>query len=226
MKNQINIYLNEVCRQGLEEGVFCGVSAAVSQFKNKEYNRGFFSGGLTRLDRIEEEVTQQTLFDLATLCVLYLVGLGKFNLDASYGSLMDFKLSPEKKRIKIINLLNHSSGLPSYKPYFKNYSPDCSPKIISKLICEILNEYQDFKSGTKSQYSDFDFILLGALIEKETGLRLDDLYRSIITDPLKLSLDLCFLPVGKPSIEKKRSIAATEVCGWRNKVRFTMNIVG
>ena len=107
MKNQINIYLNEVCRQGLEEGVFCGVSAAVSQFKNKEYNRGFFSGGLTRLDRIEEEVTQQTLFDLAsltkplctTLCVLYLVGLGKFNLDASYGSLMDFKLSPEKNLI-------------------------------------------------------------------------------------------------------------------------------
>ena len=97
-------------------------------------------------------------------------------------------------------------------------APDCSPKIISKLICEILNEYQDFKSGTKSQYSDFDFILLGALIEKETGLRLDDLYRSIITDPLKLSLDLCFLPVGKPSIEKKRSIAATEVCGWRNKL--------
>jgi hypothetical protein len=56
MKNQINIYLKEVCRQGLKEGVFCGVSAAVSIFKNKVYHRFYFSGGSTRLDRVDEDV--------------------------------------------------------------------------------------------------------------------------------------------------------------------------
>ncbi len=226
MKNQINIYLNEVCRQGLEEGVFGGVSAAVSIFKNKVYKRGFFSGGLTRFDRADENVTKKTLFDLAsltkplctTLCVLYLVGIGKFNLEESYSSLMGLKISPEKRRIKIKNLLNHSSGLPSYKSYFKKFEPNCSSQNLSKIICEILEESLEFPTGTNCQYSDLDFILLGSLIERKIGIGLDNLYRMIITDPLNLSLDLCFLPVGKHSLINKEPIAATEVCGWRNKL--------
>ena len=226
MKNQLNIYLHEVCRQGLEEGVFCGVSASVSMFKNKAYNRGFFSGGLTRFEGGKEEVTIKTFFDLAsltkplctTLCILYLVGLGKFDLKTPYGSLMDLKLSPEKKRITIKNLLNHSSGLPSYNPYFKNLNSDYSSKNISKLTREILGESLEYLTGTKCQYSDLGFILLGALIESKTGISLDTLYRMIITDPLDLSHDLCFLPIGKPSFVNNKHIAATEVCGWRNKL--------
>jgi CubicO group peptidase (beta-lactamase class C family) len=226
MKNQINIYIEEVSKQALNEGVFCGFSAVVSMFKNKKYNRFFSSGGSTRYDSAKEDITNTTLFDLAsltkplctTLCVLYLVAAGKLNLDESYNSLMNFKITPEKERIKIKNLLNHSSGFPSYKPYFKNFTPDSSLENSSHLICNILKEPLDFPPGSNCQYSDLDFILLGALIERMTGITLDALYQKIITDPLNLSRDICFLPVNKPLFENNKIVAATERCGWRNKL--------
>jgi CubicO group peptidase (beta-lactamase class C family) len=153
-----------------------------------------------------------------TLCILYLVAVGKIDLEESYGLLMDVQINPGKKGIKIKNLLEHSSGLPSYKPYFKIFSPNYSPQNTSQILRNILNESLDFPTGKNCQYSDLDFILLGALVERKTGLSLDTLYRLIITDPLNLSPDLCFLPVGTPSLEKKQTIAATEVCGWRKKL--------
>ena len=65
MKNQLNIYIEEACRIGLAEGVFFGVSAAVSVVKNELRHRGIFSGGWTRYDTDKRVVQKETLFDLA-----------------------------------------------------------------------------------------------------------------------------------------------------------------
>jgi len=226
MKNQINIYIEEACRKGFEEEVFCGVSTAISMFKNKVYHRGVFSGGSTLFDKAGRGVDENTLFDLAsltkplctTLCILHLVATGKFDLEESYCSLMGFDITTDKKNIKIHHLLSHSSGLPSYKPYFEQFPPEYSNNNKSLLIQKILEEPLEYPTGTLCKYSDLGFILLGALIERKTGMGIDTLLKMIITDPLNLSLELCFLPLGKLSFENTHNVAATEECGWRNKL--------
>jgi serine-type D-Ala-D-Ala carboxypeptidase len=225
MKNQINIYLEEVCRKGLSEGVFSGVSAGVSICKDGVHHRGFFSGGWTRLDQAGMRVQGKTLFDLAsltkplctTLCVLHLIALGKLRWNEKCLSSFNVEISREKKKIEIQHLLNHSSGLPSYRPYFQEFLPEYFYNNKALLIQKILNEPLQYATGSTSLYSDLGFILLGALVENITGVSLDFLYRKIIINPLTSTLELSFLPLEKERKVDEELVAATENCGWRNK---------
>jgi len=222
MKNQLNICIKEVCRKGLSDGVFSGVSAAVSVYKNEVYNRGSFSGGWTRFDKYGALVQKETLFDLAsltkplctTLCVIHLINQGKLRWNQYY---LSKEYSLEKSKIEIQHLLNHSSGLPSYRPYFKEFLPEYSRDNITLLVKKIYKEPLEYPTGSICLYSDLGFILLGALIERSTRTELDAVFRKHITDPLDISSSLCFLPPGEKIIINKRLIAATENCGWRNK---------
>jgi len=127
MKNQINILLKEACGRGLAEGVYSGISAAVSVVKNKVRYRGWFSGGLTRSDQSGVPVEVSTPFDLAsltkplctTLCTLHLIASGKMHWEDAALSQLDPFLPLDKQRIIIRDILTHSSGLPAYKPYFR-----------------------------------------------------------------------------------------------------------
>ena len=226
MKNQINIYLEEACRKGLDEGVFYGVSAAVSLFKDKGYQRGWYSGGTTRFDSERAFINRKTLFDLAsltkplctTLSVLHLIATEKLDWEESCVSLLELESTKEIKGIKIKDILSHSSGMTSYKPYFKQFPAEYSKNNNELLIDKILKEPLEYQTGTLCQYSDLGFILLGALLEKKIELGLDTLFRTIVTDPLQISSELLFLPFYNSPLVNKQTVAATEKCGWRKKI--------
>jgi CubicO group peptidase (beta-lactamase class C family) len=226
MKNQLNIYVEEACRKGLSDGVFYGVSAAVSMWNKKGRNRGWYSGGMTRFDLEGVAIQKKTLFDLAsltkplctTLSILHLIATGKLHWDEACLSLLDLTISPEKNLITVKNILNHSSGLPSYKPYFEKFFPEFNETVKNSLIEKILEEPLEYLPATTCRYSDLGFILLGKIIERLTNKSLDIFYKKVVTDPLKLSLDLCFLPHNQPSPVSNHLVAATELCGWRNRI--------
>jgi len=208
------------------QGVFGGVSARVSVGKEKARSQAFFSGGLTRLDEEGVAVEEQTRFDLAsltkplatTLLVLHLIELGKLDWEQAGLTLLDRVIPKEKQRITISQLLNHCSGLPAYRPYFEEYRP-ADPRLGPLgLLNRILAEPLEYPPGSRCQYSDLGFILLGAIVEKISGQSLAEIFARTIADPLHLAADLCFLPQGQGLPWPRAMIAATEDCPWRHRI--------
>jgi len=208
----------------LAQGVYAGVSAAVSIRKTKVRYRGKFSGGVTRYDPQGMKVATSTLFDLAsltkplctTLCTLALFTAGKMDWQNANLSLLDVDLPSEKSDITVLDMLHHSSGLPAYRPYFAAFEPHASRDNRIAVRRRILDEPLAYPSGSTCLYSDLGFILLGQLIEKVTGQPLDQFYRQQIIEPLQLTESLLFLPVNELSTTEKSAIAATENCPWRH----------
>ena len=203
MKNQINILLKEACERGLAQGVYSGVSAAVSVIKNKVRYRGWFSGGLTRLDQACVPVEVSTPFDLAsltkplctTLCTLHLVDSGNINWDDAALPLLDITMPQDKKNINIKDILTHSSGLPAYLPYFREFDAQSSKDNMYPILQKIVKEPLQYSRGTTCLYSDLGFILLGFLLEKSAQIPLDQLYQKKITEPLNLAEEIFFMPL-------------------------------
>ncbi len=226
MKNQINILLKEACERGLAQGVYSGVSAAVSVIKNKIRYRGWFSGGLTRLDQAGVPVEVSTPFDLAsltkplctTLCTLHLVASGNIHWDDAVIPLLDTTLPQDKKNINIRDILTHSSGLPAYLPYFREFDAQSSKDNMYPIFKKIMKEPLQYSRGTTCLYSDLGFILLGFLLEKSAQISLDQLYRKRITEPLNLAEEIFFLPSMSSAQTEKTKMAATEDCPWRKRI--------
>lgn len=226
MKNQINKILFEACRQGLDHGVFSGVAAGVSVVRHGVRHRGWFCGGLTRTGGEGSVVNHATLFDLAsltkplctTICTLHMIEKGLLLWNQCPLGLLGEPLSNDKFQVTIAHLLNHSSGLPAYSPFFEEFSPQTSPGIKDLLIRKILRQPLEYRTGERCVYSDLGFILLGAVLERTAGIRLDRLFDDIVATPLKLSPQICFLPVSEYQERGLNDIAATEQCPWRKKL--------
>lgn len=222
MKTQLNKRLSLLGAEGLNMGVFCGISAAVSVRQKGRWIRGEFSGGTTRLDGQGCAIEATTLFDLAsltkplctTLSTLHLIDQGKLGLDTFLGE----TYPADKQKIRVENLLQHASGLPSYQPYYRSLFPRQSTLQTKQIFESIIRESLTYQTGTACVYSDLGFILLGNMVEKRAELSLDELFRVSITRPLGLESELLFFPIGKDNPVKTKVIAATEDCPWRQKI--------
>ncbi|MGD9948743.1 MAG: serine hydrolase domain-containing protein [Desulfobulbus sp.] len=219
MEIQLNKRLSTLAAQGLADGVFCGISAGLSIGHQGTRFRTLFSGGKTRMDDLGREVKQKTLFDLASLtkplatvlCSLNLIDQGKLN----WQDLLTTFFPEGAQKIRIRHLLQHSSGLPAYKPYYQQFGPRQSLESKSRLIADIVREPLGYATGSTSVYSDLGFILLGNIIEQCVRMPLDQLYEQEITKPLGLERELRFLPIQEQNKGSSSDVAATEYCTWR-----------
>lgn len=226
MKDQININLHRVCAQGLEQGVFHGVSAAVSVRQKTGQCRALYHNGWTRNDEHREEVRRETLFDLAsltkplctTLCTLHLIGQGKLTLDTPCRSVLNAPVPVDKQAITIGHLLAHCSGLPAYRSYFQRMEPISTRENVQTMLELIVKEPLLHKPGTARVYSDLGFMLLADIIEQVTGGCLEKVFADMIAAPLHLGADLCFIPLGETGKAAGRPVAATEHCPWRQRI--------
>ncbi|MFX0557715.1 serine hydrolase domain-containing protein [Maribacter sp. CXY002] len=99
------------------------------------------------------------------------------------------------KDITIAHLLQHTSGLPDY---FTNGTLDNSPNIINQLLTDTDKSWSPqetiqftkekmkphFVPGKGYQYTDTEYVLLALLIEKVSGIPLDEFFRKYIFQPL------------------------------------------
>ena len=139
-------------------------------------------------------VEPDTVFDLAsvskvlatTAAAMVLVDRGKLDLDARLGDILPgfvIGMAPGsgKERVTLRMLLAHTSGLPAYETLFRNCdTPEALLRATLKLPLEA-------KPGTRTEYSDFGFILLGKVIEILSYKRLDVFCTREIFEPLGLT---------------------------------------
>jgi CubicO group peptidase (beta-lactamase class C family) len=143
-------------------------------------------------------VTPMTVYDLAsvtkamatTAAAMLLYGRGDLDLDLLVGDLLPaFAIGAqvrsawhrERRRITLRHLLAHSSGLPAYARLFEaNRTPYA-------LLEACLTMPLEASPGTRAEYSDIGFILLGKALEVITREPLDAFCAREIFAPLALS---------------------------------------
>lgn len=91
------------------------------------------------------------------------------------------------KKITVEHLLTHTSGIVSYtsKPGFKATATE--DKTVAQMIDSFKNEPLEFDPGTRYQYNNSGYFLLGAIIEKVSGLPYAKFVEQRIFVPLGMS---------------------------------------
>ena len=129
------------------------------------------------------------MFDLASLTkvvgtttsIMLLVDRGKLKVDDPVGKYLPAFNEGEKKQITIRNLLTHTAGLIEWYPLFYRAS---NKQQAYKIIGELPLKYP---VGAGRHYSDLGFILLGEIIEKVSGMPLDQFDQQNIFKPLGMN---------------------------------------
>ena len=92
-----------------------------------------------------------------------------------------------KQRVLVRHLLSHSSGLPGYVRFFLEVNSRAA--LWERLYATPL----EFEPGTRSVYSDLGMMLLGEIIERVSGQRLDSFLADNVFQPLGMT-DTRFTP--------------------------------
>lgn len=161
-------------------------------------------------------VSQDTVFDVASLtkviatapAIMLLVEAGKIDLDAAVTRYL-----PECKAgtASVRQLLTHTSGLPAGIPAEPAWQ---GKEAAYAKACETAPTHP---AGSFFRYSDINFILLGALVEKASGETLDAFVAKRLWQPLGMTSTF-FTPLRHP-VEKariaptQRRLAADELVG-------------
>lgn len=179
------------------------------------------AAGQFTYDEDAPAVTPATVFDLAsvskvvatTAAAMILHQRGRLDLDARLGDILPgFVIGMEhgsgKVRVTLRMLLTHSSGLPGYVKFFETCS---TPEALLRAALQLSLEAQP---GSRTEYSDPGFILLGKALEVLAGEPLDAFCNREIFAPLGLATT-CFRPVAA----SWSAIPPTEHDTWfRNRV--------
>ena len=120
-----------------------------------------------------------------SMLILQLVQEGKIKLD---GKLTDYLPDYRKDtgdRITIHQLLNHTSGIPSYTG-LPNFFQDMSrnPYAVSDFVKKFASGDLEFEPGTKWNYNNSGYFLLGAIVEHVTGKPYEQVLKERIFDPV------------------------------------------
>jgi CubicO group peptidase (beta-lactamase class C family) len=144
---------------------------------NMEWNIPVETDTRFRLGSITKQFT--------SMLVLQLVQEGKIKLE---GKLTDYLPDYRKDtgdRITIHHLLNHTSGVPSYTG-LPNFLSDVSrnPYSVSDFVKKFASGDLEFEPGTKWNYSNSGYFLLGAIVERVTGKPYEQVLKERIFDPV------------------------------------------
>jgi CubicO group peptidase (beta-lactamase class C family) len=123
----------------------------------------------------------------ATL-VLQLVEEGKIKLDGKLSDYLPDYRKDTGDKITIHQLLNHTSGVPSYtnrRDFMAEVSRD--PYKVADFVKKFASGDLEFEPGSKFSYNNSGYFLLGAIIEKVTGKDYDTVLKERILDPLGMT---------------------------------------
>jgi CubicO group peptidase (beta-lactamase class C family) len=120
-----------------------------------------------------------------SMVIMQLVAEGKLELDDKLTTHLPDYRKDTGERITISHLLNHTSGIPSYTSaptFLPNDSRD--PYTVADFVKKFASGDLEFEPGTKWSYNNSGYFLLGAIIEKLTGMTYAQALQQRIFGPL------------------------------------------
>ena len=175
--------------------------------KGSNYHKAF---GFRSVFPTPEAMTEDTVFDVASLtkvlatvpALMVLYERAKVKLEEPVVNYLPEFKGGGKEAITIRHLLTHTSGFGrglSHEPDWFDY-----PSAFKMVCAETPSE----PPGAAFLYSDLNFIILGEVLQRLAGMKLDEFCAREIFKPLKM-VDTCFLP----SEAVRSRIAPTEKVG-------------
>lgn len=147
-------------------------------YANLEWDTPFTPDAKFRLGSLTKQFTAASILLLqerGKLKTSDLISLSLPNTPTSWG------------KITIRNLLTHTSGIPNFTDV-----PDYGSKIAllpttpDKEYLSFRDKPLDFQAGEKYAYSNSNYILLGMVIEKVSGMKYSDFLQQNLFDPLHM----------------------------------------
>lgn len=216
----------ELVESAIRDGVFPAASLLVAKGGEVVFKESFGA------------CSDQTVFDVASLTKpVITTTLSMIAVSEGLMSLDDMvdKFIPSATHlgsVAVSNLLNHSSGLPSWQPYYREVPLEAVASVEGRkqVIDAAADERLINKTGSKCEYSDIGFILLGVILEDVFSEPLNSLACELITTPLGMKNSFYrsvkktpwsgegFLPayIGEERDFTGVEFAPTEDCPWRN----------
>jgi uncharacterized protein YbbC (DUF1343 family)/CubicO group peptidase (beta-lactamase class C family) len=196
--------LDALLKDAVEKGRAPGAVVLVGHNGSFVYRKAF---GYRALDPNKEAMTVDTIFDVASLtkvmattsCVMRLVQLGQVKLNDPVAKYIPEFAQNGKDDVTVRQLLTHYSGLRpdlDLKQYWSGPEEGYTRANAEKLINP---------PGAVFLYSDINFVVLGELVQKVSGMPLDQYSQTYIFGPLGMTTTR-FLPPA----EWKPRIAPTQ----------------
>jgi len=120
--------------------------------------------------------------------IMQLVEEGKVKLDGKMTEYLPEYRKDTGDKITVHQLLNHTSGIPSYTnqpTFFAEVSRD--PYSVDDFVKKFASGDLEFEPGSKFNYNNSGYFLLGAIVEKVTGKTYAEVLKEKILDPVGMN---------------------------------------
>ncbi|HET8965446.1 MAG TPA: serine hydrolase domain-containing protein [Candidatus Acidoferrum sp.] len=178
-----------------------GFAVLVQQNGKPIFAKGY---GLRDL-RNHQPIDEHTNFRLASctkqftaMAIMLLVHDGKLRYEESLTDIFP-EFSAYGKTVTVRNLLNHTSGLPDYEDLMSAVEKEkgslWSPEnqIRDSEVMQLLEEgHGKFTPGTKWEYSNSGYVILGLIVAKRSGKSFGNFLQERIFAPLQMNHTLVF----------------------------------
>ncbi|QJA05947.1 beta-lactamase family protein [Thermosulfurimonas marina] len=215
--------LLDLLKEAVSRGVFPGAVAAI-HFQGRDY---FFAAGFRALVPEREFNDSGTFYDLAsltkplstTLVTLKLLAEGRLGLETPLKGLYPGEFFGEKayRKVTVRELLAHTAGFPDWRPYYQDLAGLPFAQRRPALLRAILSEPPVYPPARGELYSDLGFFLLGDLLERRAGKKLEALFEEALLEVApETAGEILFRPLehGLP----REKIAPTEICPFRKRL--------
>jgi uncharacterized protein YbbC (DUF1343 family)/CubicO group peptidase (beta-lactamase class C family) len=179
------VSLDAIVNDAIAKGLTPGAVLLVGHNGAVVYRKAYGSRSLEP----KEPMTEDTIFDMASLtkviattsCVMRLVQLGQVKLNDPVAKFIPEFAQNGKQDVTIRQLLTHYSGLRpdlELKPYWQGADEGYTRANAEKLISP---------PGSAFLYSDINFIVLGELVQRVSGMPLDRYAQAYVLGPLGMT---------------------------------------
>jgi CubicO group peptidase (beta-lactamase class C family) len=180
--------IDQIMQARSAAGDFNG-AALVARQGHILYERAF---GLANLEwQIPNDL--QTKFEIGSmtkqftaLLILQFVNDGRVHLDGHISDYLPYYRSEIGNRVTVTELLSHTSGIPNFlsTPGFLEGPASRASYTVRDFVEKYCSGDLDFEPGTKFEYSNSGYFLLGAILEQVSGESYEQLLKERIFGPL------------------------------------------
>ena len=201
--------IDAAVKDGIQKGIYPGAVVIIGRRDSLLYARGY--GHFTWSPSSPVPRPDSTLWDIASITkvvstaatALRLVDQGKLDLEAPVRRYLPRFSGGPKNQVTVRMLLDHTSGLKSYVPFYLK-ARGSRARAVDLLYAQPLVRVP----GDSAEYSDLNALFLGLVLEKVSGLPLDQLARREVFGPLGMTQTMY-----RPPASLKRRIAPSGM--WR-----------
>lgn len=194
--------LEPVIKQIMQQADMPGFAIAVVENQKIVYAEGFGVKNLTT----REPISAQSLFHMASItkpfvatAIMQLWEKGKIDLDSPVVRYLPyFRVKDDRyAAITVRQMLSHISGMPDVEDYEWD-KPQYDEGALERYVKSLTDKSLIAAPGTKFQYSNMAYEILGDVIAKVSGESFEDYVKNNILEPLKMKSSTLLVKKASP----------------------------